>query len=123
METFKLWPNFESFHCSCLMWFFVENWHNKIQEHEENGPHLICRRVHPCPSHRSEQTLVLVVYEIHPIFEIHIKSYVIRSLCVRAQWPTRRWDENILLVSSTTKLQIGPNFIGEDLRDTPQITR
>ena len=29
LETFKLWSNFESFHSSCLMRFFVENWQRK----------------------------------------------------------------------------------------------
>ena len=34
METFEVWPNFESFHSSCPMRFFVENLHTKNQGHK-----------------------------------------------------------------------------------------
>ena len=37
METFKLWPNFESFHSSCPMGYFVENRHTMIQGHQKNA--------------------------------------------------------------------------------------
>ena len=49
VETFKIWPNFESFHSP--MNFFVENWHIKSQRHKKSCPHFIRRRVRPCPTH------------------------------------------------------------------------
>ena len=51
METFKIWPNFECFHSSCPMRFFVENWHTKTQGHKKNCPHFIRRNVCPFYSH------------------------------------------------------------------------
>ena len=51
VETFKFLPKFESFHSSCLMRFFLENWHTKSQGHNKNCPHFTRRRVCPCPSH------------------------------------------------------------------------
>ena len=35
VETFKLWSNFESFHSSCPVKFFVENWHTESQRHKK----------------------------------------------------------------------------------------
>ena len=48
VETFKLWPNFETFHRSCPMIFFVENWHNKSQGHKKKCIHFILGRIFPC---------------------------------------------------------------------------
>ena len=31
VETFKIWPKFESFHSSSPMRFFVDNWYTKAQ--------------------------------------------------------------------------------------------
>ena len=49
VETFKLWSNFETFHRSCPMIFFVENWHNKSQGHKKKCIHFILGRIFPCP--------------------------------------------------------------------------
>ena len=38
VETFKIWPKFESFQSSCPMRFFVENWHTKSQGHKKKCP-------------------------------------------------------------------------------------
>ena len=35
VEFFKLWPNFESFHSSCLMRFIVENWPTISKGHKK----------------------------------------------------------------------------------------
>ena len=47
VETFEVWPNFESFHRSCRMRFFVENWHTKSKGHKKKCSHFIRRRVRP----------------------------------------------------------------------------
>ena len=49
VETFEVWPNFESFHRSCRMRFFVENWHTKSKGHKKKCSHFIRRRVRPLP--------------------------------------------------------------------------
>ena len=51
VETFKLWPNFESFYSQWPKRFIVENWHTKSQGNKKKCPHYIRRRVRPCPSH------------------------------------------------------------------------
>ena len=49
VETFEVLPNFESFHRSCRMRFFVENWHTKSKGHKKKCSHFIRRRVRPLP--------------------------------------------------------------------------
>ena len=39
VEIFKIWPKFESFHSSCTMKYFVENWHIESQGQKKNRPH------------------------------------------------------------------------------------
>ena len=51
VETFKIWPKFESFHSLFPMRFFVENWHTKSQGHKKNCPHFLRRRVCLFPFH------------------------------------------------------------------------
>ena len=55
VETFKIWPKFESFHSLCPMRFFVENWLTKTQGHKKNFPHFLRRRVRPFPLPHSWQ--------------------------------------------------------------------
>ena len=37
VEIIKIWSNLESFHSSCTMTFFVENWQTESQRHEKNA--------------------------------------------------------------------------------------
>ena len=55
VETFKIWPKFESFHSPCPMRFFVQNWHTKSQGHKKNCPYFLRWRIRPYPSQHNWQ--------------------------------------------------------------------
>ena len=63
VETFKIWPNFESFHSSYPMKFFIENWHTKSQGHKKIVLILYEGAFTPFPPTQLEIRIVLLLKE------------------------------------------------------------